>query len=162
MSHSKLQVAKHKLTEAQMHHRSLQYSTESSVCRVLAIIQHYQTHVLQNSDEVEVLRSENLRLKKENERLEYSLSDARMSISTAAQVKMKYERELEDYRKLIALLKELINSGNGGSAGEGGHLSRLGELNPFPSLLGLLRYVFRSRTNIRLLMHLYLFLLTFQ
>ena len=126
MSHSKLQVAKHKLADLQLHHRALQYSTESSVCRILAILQHYQANVLQNSEEYERLKNENLRLKSENERLEYCLSDARISISTAAQLKSKYEKELEDYRRLISMLKELINSGNGSSANHGDHLSRLG------------------------------------
>ena len=65
-----------------------------------------------------------MKLKAEVERLHFSLDDVRHTVSSEAELRLKYERELEDYTRLIALLKELINSGN---TNRDGHLSALGQ-----------------------------------
>ena len=122
-SKTKLQMGMEKLVEMKSHHRTLQHSTESSMVRILEILQHYQATFMSNSEEVDRLKKENLRLKNEVQRLEFSLNDVRLAANSEAELRIKYEKELDDYSRLIAVLKDLINSG---SSNRDAHLSRLG------------------------------------
>ena len=51
-SEFKVKLAREKLMELQSNHRPLQHSTESSMVRILEILQHYHASFLVNSDEV--------------------------------------------------------------------------------------------------------------
>ncbi|XP_075252260.1 uncharacterized protein LOC142344482 [Convolutriloba macropyga] len=123
-SKTKLQMGMEKLVEMKSHHRTLQHSTESSMVRILEILQHYQATFMSNSEEVDRLKKENLRLKNEVQRLEFSLNDVRLAANSEAELRIKYEKELDDYSRLIAVLKDLINSG---SSNRDAHLSRLAD-----------------------------------
>ena len=129
MSVSKFQLAKDKFVEIQAHHRALEHTTEASVAHVLGVIQRYQSSFLMNCEEMKKLSEENDRLKSELQKAEYSVNDARLTASAEAQHRMKCERELDEYRRLIAILRELLFNSGGSSAAqaEGAHLSRLGE-----------------------------------